>query len=200
MCKLEYFSHILITQIFAIWKLEYLSHILRKSSTRIYTICVSFNIYHVITFFKKIYAADKKIYATAGPTGPAKYQLCPMAEDHLVTYLPNTHQPKKFLTLGSSKFFILDLWKCLILGSRKNLISWSRMFLNLGPGNFYHGSRIISLTLLIWHPAICWPILLDWHANCSEEKEIRIENLKNHLMKMLSWHANSSQRNSNWKP
>ena len=26
--------------------------------------------------FKKIYAADEKIYATAGPTGPAKYQLC----------------------------------------------------------------------------------------------------------------------------
>ena len=26
--------------------------------------------------FKEIYAAAKKIYATAGPTGPAKYQLC----------------------------------------------------------------------------------------------------------------------------
>ena len=71
-------------------KLEYLSHILRKSSTQIYAICVSLNIFHTfcvkvahnmcnyIAFrfvFKKIYAADEKIYATAGPTGPAKYQL-----------------------------------------------------------------------------------------------------------------------------
>ena len=27
--------------------------------------------------FQEIYAADKEIYATPGPTGPAKYQLCP---------------------------------------------------------------------------------------------------------------------------
>ena len=30
-------------------------------------------------FFQEIYAVDKEIYATAGPTGPAKYQLCPHA-------------------------------------------------------------------------------------------------------------------------
>ena len=65
--------------------LECLSHILRKSSKQIYAICVNLNTNQIIwgwnykafyVIFQEIYAADKKIYATAGRTGRAKYQLC----------------------------------------------------------------------------------------------------------------------------
>ena len=51
---------------------EYLSHILRKSSTKIYA-GLSYIAFCVV--FQEIYAADKKIYATVGRTGRAKYQL-----------------------------------------------------------------------------------------------------------------------------
>ena len=65
-------------------KLEYLSHILRKRSTQIYAIWVNLNINQIIwglnyiafrVVFQEIYAAERKIYATAGRTGRAKYQL-----------------------------------------------------------------------------------------------------------------------------
>ena len=55
-------------------KLEYLSHILRKRSTQIYAIWVNLNINQIIwglnyiafrVVFQEIYAADKKINATA---------------------------------------------------------------------------------------------------------------------------------------
>ena len=65
-------------------KIEYLSHILHKSSTKIYAICVNSNTYQIIwgwnyiafhIVFQEIYAADKKIYATTGRTGRAKFDI-----------------------------------------------------------------------------------------------------------------------------
>ena len=59
-------------------KLEYLSHILRKRSTQIYAIWVNLNSNQIIwglnyiafrVVFQEIYAAERKIYATAGRTG-----------------------------------------------------------------------------------------------------------------------------------
>ena len=79
------------TAIFLWWcfpKLDYLSYILHKNSTQIYAICVNLNTNQIIwgwnhiafrDVFQEIYAADKKIYATAGRTGRAKYQLCCLA-------------------------------------------------------------------------------------------------------------------------
>ena len=64
--------------------LKFLSHVLRQSSTQIYAICVNLNINQIIwglnyiafrVVFQEIYAAERKIYATAGRTGRAKYQL-----------------------------------------------------------------------------------------------------------------------------
>ena len=49
---------------------------------------LNYNVFRVV--FLKIYAAHKKIYATAGRTGRAKYQLCDWMyaicnEQHLAT-------------------------------------------------------------------------------------------------------------------
>ena len=56
--------------------MQYL-HTLRKSGTNVYAICVGWvNFVHNLRCLLKNLRSQQKFYATAGPTGPDKYELC----------------------------------------------------------------------------------------------------------------------------
>ena len=64
-------------------KFDQYLHTSRKSGINVYAICVGWvNFVHNLRCLLKNLRSQQKFYATAGPTGPDKYELC--AADALV--------------------------------------------------------------------------------------------------------------------
>ena len=58
-------------------KFDQYLHTSRKSGINVYAICVGWvNFVHNLRCLLKNLRSQQKFYATAGPTGPDKYELC----------------------------------------------------------------------------------------------------------------------------
>ena len=69
-------------------KFDQYLHTSRKSGINVYAICVGWvNFVHNLRCLLKNLRSQQKFYATAGPTGPDKYELC----------LENAQNPFKLL-------------------------------------------------------------------------------------------------------
>ena len=63
-------------------KFDQYLHTSRKSGINVYAICVGWvNFVHNLRCLLKNLRSQQKFYATAGPTGPDKYELCELLED-----------------------------------------------------------------------------------------------------------------------
>ena len=63
-------------------KFDQYLHTSRKSGINVYAICVGWvNFVHNLRCLLKNLRSQQKFYATAGPTGPDKYELCHFISD-----------------------------------------------------------------------------------------------------------------------
>ena len=73
-------------------KFDQYLHTSRKSGINVYAICVGWvNFVHNLRCLLKNLRSQQKFYATAGPTGPDKYELCLRLDVDNCTY--NTMDP-----------------------------------------------------------------------------------------------------------